>query len=122
MFRAPALAIARERARHDAPTWLYRFAWPSPTMGGACHCLDVPFFFDCLAADRVDVIAGSAPPQELADDGARRGRAVHRDRRPRLDGRSTTPTSPPRVFDVPSEDVAHGYADAAALLPVDERA
>ncbi|WP_345761438.1 carboxylesterase/lipase family protein [Diaminobutyricibacter sp. McL0608] len=121
MFRAPALAIARERIRHDAPTWLYRFAWPSPTMGGACHCLDVPFFFDSLAADRVDVIAGSAPPQELAD--TVHGAAVQfiATGDPGWTAFDDADESA-RVFDLPSEDVAHGYADAAALLPVDERA
>ena len=120
MFRAPALSIARERARHDAPTWLYRFAWQSPTMG-ACHCLDVPFFFDCLAADRVDVIAGNAPPQGLADKV--HGAAV------RFIATGDTGWMPfddtdesARVYDVPTADVADAYADAGALLPVDERA
>ena len=121
MFRAPALVLARARTRHDAPTWLYRFAWLSPTMGGACHCLDVPFFFDCLAAERVDVIAGAAPPQRIAD--AVHGAAV------RFIATGDTGWTPfdevdesARVYDVTTADVAHAYVDAGSLLPVDERA
>ncbi|BAJ75030.1 carboxylesterase type B [Microbacterium testaceum StLB037] len=47
-------------------TWVYRFAWPSPVFGDACHCLDVPFWFDHLDADGVTAIAGDAPPHDLA--------------------------------------------------------
>ncbi len=54
-------------ARADAPTWVYRFAWPSPTRTWALHCLDVPFWFDCLDAEGVIEIAGDAPPRRLAD-------------------------------------------------------
>lgn len=61
------VAAARKAAKSDAPTWVYRFTWTSPAIGWACHCLDVPFWFDCLDADRVDALAGTAPPQELAD-------------------------------------------------------
>ena len=66
MFRAPNRALAELRARAGLPTWLYRFSWKSPVQHGAVHCLDVPFFFDCLQADRVDAIAGPNPPLELA--------------------------------------------------------
>ncbi|KTR94006.1 carboxylesterase [Microbacterium testaceum] len=48
-------------------TWVYRFAWSSPVFGGACHCLDVPFWFDHLDADGVTAIAGDSPPRALAD-------------------------------------------------------
>jgi len=56
------------RARGDAATWLYRFAWasPVPSIGVACHCLDVPFWFDRLDAEGVDRIAGETPPPALA--------------------------------------------------------
>jgi para-nitrobenzyl esterase len=53
-------------ARSGAPTWLYRFSWPSPVLGRAVHCLDVPFYFDCLDAAGVDAIAGDEPPHALA--------------------------------------------------------
>ena len=61
-------AVAADRAADAAPTWLWAFAWRSPTLGGALHCLDLPFFFDALAAPRVAVLAGPAPSQRLADE------------------------------------------------------
>jgi len=82
VIRATVLRVARARAASariaaDAPsasrddrstpaTWVYRFAWPSPMFGGACHCLDVPFWFDHLDADGVTAIAGDTPPRPLA--------------------------------------------------------
>jgi para-nitrobenzyl esterase len=62
-----SVVLRTARARSDAPTWVYRFAWPSPSIGYACHCLDVPFWFDHLDADGVAAIAGDAPPTGLAD-------------------------------------------------------
>lgn len=59
-------ALARSRAPRAAATWVYRFAWPSPPIGFACHCLDVPFWFDHLDAEGVSAIAGDDPPHELA--------------------------------------------------------
>ncbi|WP_290474437.1 carboxylesterase family protein [Leifsonia sp. 71-9] len=64
VFRAPVVRIADARAAH--PTWVYRFSWVSPKLGWAAHCLDVPFWFDCLDAEKVDFIAGDNPPQSLA--------------------------------------------------------
>lgn len=66
VIRATVLRVAR--ARSGAATWVYRFAWrsPSPKLGVACHCLDVPFWFDHLDADGVTTIAGIAPPSDLA--------------------------------------------------------
>lgn len=73
MFRAPAVDVAEVRASHaelnaGAPTWIYRFSWASPTMGSSCHCVDVPFFFDQLGAERVENVAGAEPSQALADE------------------------------------------------------
>lgn len=75
VFRATVLRAARARdagAREASVpvsgTWLYRFAWASPvtSIGVACHCLDVPFWFDHLDADGVTAIAGATPPTDLA--------------------------------------------------------
>ena len=35
--------------------------------GFAEHCLDVPFFFDCLDGPAMDPLTGPNPPQDLAD-------------------------------------------------------
>ncbi|MFE9040371.1 carboxylesterase/lipase family protein [Streptomyces sp. NPDC007818] len=67
MFRAPNLAVADARAARERPTWLYEFTWPSPVLGLAAHCLDLPFAFDLLAAEGVPEAAGPTPPQALAD-------------------------------------------------------
>ncbi|MGW6534626.1 carboxylesterase/lipase family protein [Streptomyces sp. NPDC055051] len=71
VFRAPNLAVADARAALERPTWLYEFAWRSPVLGLAAHCLDLPFAFDLLDAEGVPEVAGPTPPQALAD-------AVHR--------------------------------------------
>ncbi|QYF73098.1 carboxylesterase/lipase family protein [Cryobacterium sp. PAMC25264] len=63
-----AEARAASAAAGAAPTWLWAFAWRSPTLGGALHCLDLPFFFDALDAPRVQVLTGPAPSQRLADE------------------------------------------------------
>ena len=113
MFRTVALRIAL--ARRSAPTWLYRFSWVSPPRGFALHCLDVPFFFDCLHAERVDAIAGDAPPQALADEvhaGAVAFVATGDPGWPRFtDAARTT-----RVYDTPTSVADDGYASVRPLL------
>ncbi|POH63554.1 MULTISPECIES: carboxylesterase/lipase family protein [Cryobacterium] len=71
-IRGVMLRVAEARAEaattDAAPSWLWAFAWRSPTLGGALHCLDLPFFFDALDAPRVAALAGPAPSQRLADE------------------------------------------------------
>ncbi|NGO10631.1 carboxylesterase/lipase family protein [Streptomyces sp. HC44] len=66
LFRAacPRTAEARRAARPG--TWLYSFEWPSPVLGGAAHCADIPYFFDVLDAPGVTEALGADPPQQLA--------------------------------------------------------
>jgi para-nitrobenzyl esterase len=64
VFRSTVARVAA--ARGGAPTWVYRFSWPSPTRRWALHCIDVPFWFDCLDEPHVAAIAGVAPPRRLA--------------------------------------------------------
>lgn len=113
MFRATVPRIAADRG--DAPTWLYRFSWPSGHFGFAEHCLDVPFFFDCLDGPSMEALAGPNPPQQLADE--LHGAAV-----------AFVTTGDPgwtphqgdagivRVYDRPTRDVADAYASVKALL------
>ena len=111
MFRARVVDIAE--ARGAAPTWVYRFAWPSGSIGVAGHCLDVPFFFDCLDGPGIERLAGSHPPHSLAA-------AMHADvvafastgaaRWPRW-----TEARAARVYDVPVGDEQDAYASVAAL-------
>jgi para-nitrobenzyl esterase len=66
VFRRVALAAAD--ARPEGMTWLYRFGFVSPAMRAAIHCIDVPFWFDCLDAEHINALAGPEPPQALADE------------------------------------------------------
>lgn len=64
-FRIPTLAWADARRGRS---WLYDFRWPSPMLGLAFHCLDLPFAWDLLGAEAVAASAGPNPPQDLADE------------------------------------------------------
>lgn len=68
IFRALVPGAAEARSGAAAQTWAYRFSWISPVKGWACHCLDVPFWFDGLDLERVVDLAGPRPPQSLADE------------------------------------------------------
>lgn len=117
VIRSTVLETAR--ARGTAPTWVYRFAWasPVPTIGVACHCLDVPFWFDHLDADGVATIAGTPPP-DLAT--LMHGAAVSfaRDRDPGWPAWDAE-TRPARVFGAPASAPAvepDAYAEVAPLV------
>lgn len=113
MFRAPTVKFVKDRG--TAPTWLYRFAWPSGKFGFAEHCLDVPFFFDCLDGPAVEPLAGDNPPQQLADE-------VHADAVRFIKNGDpgwpeyTEDNPVAHVFDTPSYEENPGYASVHALL------
>lgn len=65
--RAAAGQGAEERQGTEAETWVYGFGWRSPRNGWAHHCLDLPFWFDCLDDPSVTRVAGQRPRQALAD-------------------------------------------------------
>lgn len=116
MFRAPIVRIAEARAAHA--TWVYRFSWVSPTLGWAAHCLDVPFWFDCLDAGKVDLIAGDDPPQALADELHGAAVALVREGAPGWRAWSDAPGAT-RVFggNAPAPAVLpDGYAEVRALV------
>jgi len=51
LFRMPALALARGVTARGGRAWTYQFDAHSSAFdgwAGACHCLDIPFFFDLL--------------------------------------------------------------------------
>jgi carboxylesterase type B len=66
LFRSACARTAAARRQAVAGTWLYSFEWPSPVLGGAAHCVDIPFFFDVLDAPGVPQALGPNPPAELA--------------------------------------------------------
>jgi para-nitrobenzyl esterase len=70
IFRLPAAKLLDARESATAKTFGYDFRWRSPIeQAGACHCLEIPFVFDNLDAERVaDGLHGPNTPQELASD------------------------------------------------------
>ena len=63
-FRARAWSLIDARVRHNAPSWMYWFTWPTPAFGGilgSCHALDIPFAFDNLDAPGGDTFTGTDP-------------------------------------------------------------
>lgn len=116
VFRTTAVRAAD--ARGAGPAWTYRFSWPSPVNGWACHCLDVPFWFDVLDAPGVTAIAGDRPPRKLADELHGAAVAFVRDGDPGWQPWSSRPGCT-RVFGGPAASPAlldDGYASVAALL------
>ncbi len=75
-FRGPLAQTLEDRAATGAErvgsTFAYEYKRPSPLydgLAGAAHCLDIPFAFDNLDAERVeDGLIGPNPPQALADE------------------------------------------------------
>jgi para-nitrobenzyl esterase len=70
-FRVPAMRVAEARSAHGSDTYVYEFGWRSPQFGGrlgACHALEIGFVFDNLDDPSGEPLAGSAPPQVLADE------------------------------------------------------
>lgn len=114
MFRKALVeTVAR---REGAPTWVYRFSWPSGVFGFAEHCIDVPFFFDCLDSPvGIEALAGPNPPQGLAD-------AVHGGAVAFITTgdpgwpQYSEPSRQTRVFNTPSSVVGDGYAGVRPLL------
>jgi len=115
MFRTALIRIVALRG--DAPTWVYRFSWPSGTFGIAEHCIDVPFFFDCLDSIKITELAGPNPPQQLADEVHGGAVAFVTTGEPGWP-RYTEPSRETRVYDVPSAVVADGYASVRPILDI----
>ena len=120
MFKSAVVRTAG--ARGTAPTWVYRYAFRSSQPGvvhdAAVHCIDVPFWFDCLDSVQIEPLTGPNPPQALADQthAAAVGLVVGGD--PGWPAWSSSPGTT-RVFGGPAgaPDIdPDGYAAVAPLL------
>ena len=115
--RAGALHLARDAVfgmpmihlaeRHRAPTWMYRFDWPTPAFGGqlgAMHALEVFLMWMDPERRGVQMVLGGPPGAEvraLADRMKRAWLAFVRDGDPGPDWpRYAPPTRTTRLFDV----------------------
>ena len=64
-LRYPAMRLASLQSAHQARTYAYLFAWPSPSWRGAlgaCHALELPFVFGALDQRFMREFAGSDKP------------------------------------------------------------
>lgn len=64
IFRTAVVRVLH--ARGASPTWSYRFTATQPQSGLSIHCLDVPFWFDCLDGPNVENLTGPTPSRPLA--------------------------------------------------------
>ncbi len=113
MFKVPTLRVLR--AREGAPTWAYRFAWTSSQFDAAVHCVDVPFFFDCLDGPSMDALTGPNPPQSLADQV--HGAAVRFIREGDPGWPEYTEADPVvRIWDLPTVELVDAYGSVTPLL------
>jgi len=120
MFKSAVVWTAR--ARGTAPTWVYRYAFRSTQPGmvhdAAVHCIDVPFWFDCLDSVQIEPLTGPNPPQALADQTHAAAVALVVDRDPGWPSWSAAPGTT-RVFGGPAgarEIDPDGYAAVAPLI------
>jgi para-nitrobenzyl esterase len=61
-FASGALQFAERLAALGRPAWTYRFDWSPPgNRFGACHCGELPFVFDTLAAWQAPMLDGGDP-------------------------------------------------------------
>jgi para-nitrobenzyl esterase len=64
VFRIPAIELAEAQCGHQPATFMYRFDWPTPAMGGAmgaCHAVDLPFVFGLADSPEGKLFAGGGP-------------------------------------------------------------
>jgi len=64
IFRIPATRLAEAQHAWQPRTFLYRFDWESPALGGvlgACHAVELPFVFGTWQAPGGEMFAGHGP-------------------------------------------------------------
>ena len=69
-FRIPAIRLAEAHAKNSGSTHMYEFAWGSPLFDGrfgAAHAVEIGFVFNNLGLKGAMTLAGSQPPQALAE-------------------------------------------------------
>lgn len=57
-FRIPAVRLAERHAQHEQNTFMYQFTQPSPIFGGAAHAVEIPFVFDNLDKNGIEMLLG----------------------------------------------------------------
>jgi para-nitrobenzyl esterase len=68
VFRIPAIRLAEAQRPHQPHTFMYRFDWESPALGGvlgACHAIELPFVFGTYAREGYEMFAGHGPEADV---------------------------------------------------------
>lgn len=63
-FINPALYLANEQTKNGGNVWMYRFDWESTAFNGqlgACHALEIPFVWNALHNEKVELFTGYSP-------------------------------------------------------------
>jgi len=70
IFRIPAVRMAEAQSLHQPDnTFMYLFEYASTAFDGrlgSCHALEIPFVFDNLHKQGVELLTGPEPPQSVA--------------------------------------------------------
>jgi para-nitrobenzyl esterase len=64
IFRIPAVRLAEAWCAHRPSTFMYRFDWASPALGGAlgaCHAVELPFVFGLAERPDAAFLTGGGP-------------------------------------------------------------
>ncbi|SMD20276.1 carboxylesterase/lipase family protein [Kibdelosporangium aridum] len=64
LFRMPSFHLAEAQVSGGGRAYLYELTWSSPTMGGACHGLDVPLVFGNIDKGQPAMLINGAPEAE----------------------------------------------------------
>ncbi|WP_331715655.1 carboxylesterase family protein [Tessaracoccus coleopterorum] len=123
MFRTAVVKVASMRGK--APTWVYRVAFRSGVFGSAVHCIDVPFFFDCLDGPALEPLTGrtrrrlwptrsTAPPSTSSRTATRAGPRGRPSRMPTSSsvGREASPRSRAAVTRSAAPALRSGHVDS----------
>ena len=68
-FQLPLREFLNRRKTYSAPTFRYKFTWPSPKFGGALgshHMLELPFVFNTIDSEAARTTVGEDLPEPLA--------------------------------------------------------
>jgi len=64
VFRIPAVRLVEAQLGHRTDTFMYRFDWATPAMGGAlgaCHAVELPFVFGVADSPEGKLFSGGGP-------------------------------------------------------------
>lgn len=67
VFRIPAVRLLEAQLPHQSASYMYRFDWASPVMGGAlgaCHGIELAFVFGIVDREEGRLLSGGGPEAE----------------------------------------------------------